>query len=142
LVSIYGGTTLEGRPVPGNPWIYEFAEESLPVRPYVWYAYPSGQILFHGPIVEPLRLALVDISPGLFVDSDQAVRLARDYGAQAYIDRYPNAQVDIRCLRTAQVPTWTVHFSTIPLGNPFCEVSIDLNAQTGALLNRDVGCLG
>jgi hypothetical protein len=140
-VSVYGGATLEGRVVPGNPWIYEFAEDTLPFRPYVWYANSSGQISFHGSIVEPLRLALVDISPGLIIDSDQAVRLAREYGAEAYLDRYPNAQVDIRCLRTAQVSTWTIHFYTIPHGNPFCEISIDLDAQTGQLLNRDVGCL-
>jgi hypothetical protein len=132
--------TQEGVSAPGDGWEYTFAEiVGTRIDLYRWTVFSTGGVKFRGPEPNVSRLEINDIEP-LLVDSNTAARLGREYGAQAYVDRYTQVRIhmSIRLLRGLVV--WELSFFA-PVSQTGCELPIWLLAKTGELLARDLRCL-
>jgi hypothetical protein len=142
LIAIAGPANQDGRTREGDGWGYTFAEMSGGTRKlYGWIVRGDGRVEFRGEVLDLLRYERADIGPFLQIDSPQAARLGREYGAQPFVDRYPNAQIGMSCRFLGGQPIWDLGFFVIPGPTPFCEPNIWLHAQTGQLMARDVSCI-
>lgn len=133
--------TQEGVSTPGDGWQYTYAEVvGTHTDLYPWTVYSTGQIEFHGRQPNVSRLEINDIEPLLVIDSDTAARLGREYGAQAYVDRYSQVRIHMRVRLLGGLVVWEVSFFA-PVTQTRCELPIWLLAKTGELLARDLRCL-
>lgn len=145
LVSLGGsGLDQDGRLLSGDGWQYVFAERAgNVVNLYEWTLRSTGALELTGPY-SPFnnRVDFTEIGPVLAVDSDEAVRLGRRYGAQPFVDKYPNAHVTMTCRFQGRLPTWEMKFWDHSPTGTRCELGpIYVNAQTGDLLARELSCL-
>jgi len=129
-----------GRITSGNGWEYEFAEPSPGgVRYHMWRVTDTGAITVRLNVMLP-RPGPTEIGPFFTIDSDQAVRLAREYGGQRYLDRYQGAWLQILSTLVQGIGTWEVGFRGAPASER-CEVYFVINARTGGLIPGDTSCL-
>lgn len=133
-----GNVTLDGLVTPGSSWTYAFADpkSAFPVRLFRWQVLPDGRVESSN-AMDDLRLDLVDLTPRLMVDSPEAVRLGRRYGAESYVRRYPQAFVRLHYRYVGRLPVCQMIF----VGQPACELGpVIVNAETGDLLSRALNC--
>jgi hypothetical protein len=142
LVSVGAPSQLDGRVASGDGWAYSF----LDTRPnldegWVWTVRSSGEISVVGPVPATQLFDRVDIAPLLAVDSDEAISLARGYGAQAYLAKHPQALVQVAYRRLAGEVVCQLHFLDISPSRDGCEIDIYIHATAGTLMARDLSCL-
>jgi hypothetical protein len=134
-----------GRIASGSHWGYVFADHdaltSQETRIRIWAVWSDGRVTFE----ESLNVgqtAVAEIGPALQFDSPQVVRMAREYGAQPYLDRYPSAIAGTGAEYLGGRVVWQVVFFGAGVGRPPCELGpIYIDARTGELLHADLGCL-
>ena len=146
LVAFGGRATQQGTLHPDSAWHYTFADQTAGnnLKFHAWNIYPDGTVGYAGEVGDFLRprYDVTELEPVLVVDSPEAVRLGRQYGAQPFVDRYPAATVPMLCRFIGRVPTWEIYFAERPPAGPRCSLGpIFINAQTGDLLARSLGCL-
>jgi hypothetical protein len=104
-----------------------------------WVVLADGTVEYDGEIGGLNVTSTSEIGPALLHDSPEIARLARSYGAQPYVDRFPSALVGYTYRYRFGTPEGYAHFfadETTP-----CTVDIYLNFETGWLLGRDLTCL-
>jgi hypothetical protein len=139
LVFMGGPATQDGKVAPGSLWRYQFGYRADRFRIVQWSVWLDGTIQYDGEVLGLSVTSDRDIGPALVYDSPELARLARAYGAQPYVDRFPMALVGM---------TYRYRFGT-PEGNArffddvttSCRVNIYVNFETGSLLGRDLACL-
>jgi len=138
LIIIAGdGVHLNGIITGGNVWSYHFAVLKNNVETdYVWYVWQDGKVeLPHvGP---PIKSNWVkELAPLLKINSDEAIMLARKYGAKDYIKIHPHAQVKMEYIWKGNLAVITMWFSD-PEQIGECEPEWWIRADTGDLLYTD-----
>jgi hypothetical protein len=139
LVFMGGPATQDGKVAPGSRWRYQFGYVTDRFRVVQWSVLPDGTIEYDG---DTLGLSVTsdrDIGPALVNDSPDLAQLARAYGAQPYVDRFPMALVGMTYRYRFGTPEGDAQFfddATTP-----CHVNIYVNFETGGLLGRDLACL-
>ena len=137
LVSVQGNVTLAGLVTPGSSWYYAFADpkSTIPVRLFLWNVLPDGRVE-SSTTLDVLRLDLVDLTPRLVVDSSEAVRLGRRYGAESFVQRYPECWVELNYRYVGRLAVCQMIFTA---GR--CRMGpVIINAESGELLSRTLNC--
>ncbi len=137
------GVQRDGRIEPGNTWSYSFADIAAPgALLYTWRFDIDGRVTMSGPNPPVAPFSGIDIEPSLSVNSDQAIALAESFGGAEYFRQHPNATISLGYFHFAsQVRVQLRYFDLSPDMNG-CEITIVLDASSGGLISRDVGCLG
>ncbi len=142
LVGIGGFTQLDGRIAAENSWTYSFIDARPNVdQAYAWIVTGTGQVSVEGPVQPVSRADVVDIAASLHIDSAEAVTLANEHGASAYVAMHPSAVVRVSYRRLGGEPICQLHYLDNSADRDGCEIDIYLHATTGALMARDVSCL-
>ena len=111
-----------------------------PTYPPGWPNATAFQNLAHARNLERARFDLSELGPFLAVDSPEAVILGRKYGAQAFVDRFPESFVRMGYSFIGKVAICEMYFFV--LSQPVCELGpIIVNAENGKLMYRDLKCL-
>jgi len=142
LVLVAGGATVDGRLWGSLAWRYQFAEVvGNSVKLYEWNVEQSGEIRFAGLRSNTSRLGSGEIGPFLLIDSPEAIRLGRQYGAGPLVEQYPQAFVEVG-YKYLGGPTCEMRFYTSPSGRPCPSASawIYISSVTGQLITRDLTC--
>lgn len=139
LVFMGGAATQDGRVSAGSSWRYQFGYTTDTFHVVQWKVLPDGTIQYDGETL-PLNVTSTrDIGPSLVHDCPEVARLARLYGAQPYVDRFPMALVGTVYRFRFGTPEGYVNFFAD--GTTPCTVQIYLNFETGGVLGRDLTCL-
>lgn len=128
---------LDGTCSEGDGVTYEFTRVQTLQR-FDWAVYCDGQIEAFGPLSPVGPITLVDVGPMIKINSDEAIKLARKYGGQAFVKRYPDALAGLRYSILDDYPVCTVRFFKIGVQ---CEPKYWLHAGTGELLQKDDSCI-
>src|SRR5438552_18103742 len=103
-----------GRVLPRAVWEYEFAETvSGGSHFHIWDVTDTGAITVQLNVMLPH--GVTEIGPFLAVDTDEASRLAREYGGQRYLDRYPGAGLQMESDVIAGIGRWAMTFRRAPV---------------------------
>jgi hypothetical protein len=121
-------------------WAYYFVAydaQGSPETKHFWTVRGDGRVEHEvGPRADD---PVIDLMPVATVDSDTAVRLGREQGAQAYVDRYPAATATATLRISITEPVWKVEFYLHSIdGGPGCAVSAYVHANTGAVIDSDL----
>lgn len=131
--------TQQGLCSPGNSWSYIFGQlRDNIVKLYGWSVRCDGTVKFHGEIPDALHFQIKELGPSLLIDSPEAVRLGRQYGAQRFVDKFPGALVKLIGRFMYGLPAWEAEFFDL---STRCNVPILFRADTGEFLSRDLTCL-
>src|SRR5438477_4974146 len=127
---------------PGNAWHYTFAERTVDgVVLHDWAVRDTGEIEPRDVFPVP-GLDILEIGPSLRIDSDEAARLARTYGGQAYFDRFSGAYLQMSGRYIGGKVVWDLLFQGAPpIGGDICEIPMVIDATTGELLYQSLACL-
>jgi hypothetical protein len=138
LVWVSTQVNLDGR---GGAWRYQFGEivegrASL----YEWNVSTDGTVQHLGRVTELVRVEYGELRP-LTIDSPEMARLGLEYGGQRFIDRYPTVRTVVSVIyrHLGGKPVCNLVFRAEP--DVECIVPIYIDAQTGALMARDLSCL-
>jgi hypothetical protein len=132
-----------GAPVAsGGSWNYIFSDVK-DRKLYLWTVYGDDGAVVPTPDRPDIeRLDRSELIPGTNIDSPRAWKLALRYGAQPYLDRYPNAHSKMDCRFRAGFPTWEVFFFDNSATPRPCGVGpIYIDARNGELLSANLYCL-
>jgi hypothetical protein len=146
LMSVAGDSQQNGLVRAEGAWEYMFADHdaltSRGTRVRFWTVWPDGRVTFNENL-NVSRIPVGEIGPALRIDSPEVARLAREYGAQAYVERYPNVRIVLGAHYLAGRIVWEASFrDTSSPNRPPCELGpIYIDAQTGELLHAELGCL-
>jgi len=136
MISAAGLTPDTGRLRPGDGWDYVFADVERNL--FRWQVRSGGEVVYEGPGIDRLHLAMTDIQDRLHVDSGEVVEIALRNGGQAFVDRYPAARVIAGCRFQGGLLTWQLEFRD---ASTLCSPEFWINATDGRLLARDLSCL-
>lgn len=136
------GLTQDGFVTPTSSWDYSFyAPATSTVIGYNWLVRGNGRVEFRESSLVIRGIDFTEIQPRLRVDSPQAVRLALEYGARAYANRYPEALVQMTYRYIARQPICQMTLFVLGTNRPACELGpIMIHAETGELMLRDLSC--
>jgi hypothetical protein len=128
---------------PSGGWEYYFVAydgDKSPTTKHYWTVRGDGRVEHQvGPRAYD---RVIDLRPVVAVDSDTVVRLGREHGAQAYIDRYPSATATATLRISVTEPVWKVQYYLHSIsGGPGCDVTTYFHATTGAFVDSDLRCL-
>lgn len=144
LYFVFGDVTQAGVLSPNSAWNYGFyAPETSPFISYNWSVYTDGRVQFREGSLVRRGIEFIEMQPRLRIDSPQAVRLALDYGARAYANRYPDALVLMSYRYIGRQPICQMRFFvlSVPGTTRPCELGpILIHAETGELMLRDLSC--
>ena len=143
LISGYGHGQ-NGQLSQGSGWAYMFAQARSTGAPrlYYWTAWSDGRVTFDDDYPNVGRLTFVEIGPSVAVDSPEAIRRGREYGAQPFVDRFPGTHVQMSARSIGGRVVWDMRFEDVVSPNRvLCGVDITIDAGSGNLLLRDLSCL-
>jgi hypothetical protein len=111
LVALGGISPIGGTTCPDGYWWYRFAEPPY-YRLHDWAIGCDGRFSFWGEYPDTFRLDIAEIGNVLTVDSRDVIRIARENGGQAYLDRYPDARVELLGRFRGGRPAWEIHLES------------------------------
>jgi hypothetical protein len=137
LAFIGGLASLDGRIVEGGLWRYQFA--SIDGRSiHEWRVWFDGRIDSLPEKQDFLRLEGGDLAIGLTLDSPEAIKLARELGAEPFVERYADATVSFRYRMRRGSPVCDIGFLREPTVT--CALLFTLHPTTRTLLAYDLSC--
>ena len=139
IFTLMGGFfDMDGTCSEGDGITYEFTRVQTLER-FHWVVYWDGHIESYGPLSPVGPITIVDIGPMMKINSDEAIRLARKHGGEAFVKLYPDALASLDYLIMNDYPVCTVRF--VKIGVSRCEPKYWLHAGTGELLQKDDSCI-
>ncbi len=139
LIQIGGCAKLNGVLCDGSAWSYFFANYNGDIEiNYIWDVWDDGRIELSrsGPPIKSSNMK--ELGPWLKVNSDEAIKIAIRNGADKYIKRHPNAEVQMVYVFKGYTPVIDMQFyDPDMLGE--CEPQWWIRADTGEFLYTDAG---
>ncbi|MBI2841162.1 MAG: hypothetical protein HYX75_22825 [Acidobacteria bacterium] len=132
-----GDFDLDGTCSEGGGITYEFTRVQTLER-FDWAVYCDGQIELYGPLSPVGSITIIDVGSMMKINSDEAIRLARKYGGEAFVKLYPDAIAVLRYSIMNDYPVCKVQFFKIGVR---CEPEYWLHAGTGELLQKAEDCI-
>lgn len=136
LVAMGGISPLGGTTCPDGYWWYRFAEPPY-YRLYDWAIGCDGQFTSDHEWPDRRGIAMTEIGAVLKVDSQDVIRIAREHGGQAFLDRYPDARVSLLGKFIAGSPVWEIHLES---RQTRCGFGAFIDGQTAELFGASEPC--
>lgn len=132
-----GDFDLDGTCSEGGGITYEFTRVQTLER-FDWDVSCDGKITLYGPLSPVGPITIVDVGSMMKINSDEAIRLARTYGGEAFVKLYPDAIAVLRYSIINDSPVCKVRLFKTGVR---CEPNYWLHAGTGELLQKADDCI-